>query len=99
MSDECERLLYYNGIIKGGLKGSSCRVQGGYEGSRKCSSRSSSKCSSKCRSRGTSGGARWGGESVVIEPDDDENESHDEGHILPLKRRLRQKITKFIEAL
>ena len=45
---------------------------------------------------GTSGGARWAGEPVVIEPDDDENESHDEGHILPLRRRLRQKITKFI---
>ena len=39
----------------------------------------SSKYSSKCRSRGTSGGARWAGEPVVIEPDGDENESHDEG--------------------
>lgn len=45
----------------------------------KGSSRSSSKYSSKCRSRGTSEGARWAGELVVIELDDDENESHDEG--------------------
>ena len=96
MSDECEQLLHYNGIIKGGLKGLGCRVQGGYGGSRKCSSRSSSKCSSKCRSRDTSGGTRWAGEPVVIEPDDDENERYDEGHILPLRRRLRQNITKFI---
>ena len=97
MSDECERLLHYNGIIKGGLKGPGCRVQGGYGGSRKCSS----KCSSKCRSRGTSGGARWAGESVVIEPDDDESESHDKGAYAAFKEAIEVEDHKasYLEAL
>ena len=44
-------------------------------------------------------GARWAGEPVVIEPDGDENESHDEGACATFEAIETEDHKAYIEAL
>jgi hypothetical protein len=67
-----------NGITKGGLKGSSCCVLKSYRGTIKAVAKAAANTAANAAAEAAPEPGRLG-EPVVIEPDEGESESHDEG--------------------